>query len=88
MILILFNDNLEGKWKFSGDGVVVGESREWGKEKRKMFFFFFWNPLEAWRKWEKNGPITKKNLMSQMTKLPLKRNNLITLHYLVTILTP
>jgi hypothetical protein len=22
----------------------------------------FWNGLEAWRKWEKNGPISKKIL--------------------------
>jgi hypothetical protein len=30
------------------------------REGKEENFFFFWNPLEAWRKWEKNGPITKK----------------------------
>jgi hypothetical protein len=49
--------------------------REGEEVKGKMF----WNVLEAWRKWEKNNPISKKNLMSQITKLPFKGKDTIIL---------
>jgi hypothetical protein len=53
------------------------DEREEGKKMKEKKCF--WNVLEAWRKWEKNNPISKKNLMSQITKLPFKGKDTIIL---------